>query len=201
APRTRHELVVTGAAQLTLQRLRGLRREVEIERDRVGQFASAGTEHAHETGHAALVYGDRGNATTERDDALGTDCTASERDAGGIAAERVAGHAGADEREIRNRTGEGPDEREGHEVDRGHLETAGFDSLNQPEHGCLLHGREQDVHALLAAVTRARGPEDREVEHGVVERNRNELRGLELERAAELVARHERHLDLTNHDA
>src|SRR5207302_10819262 len=43
AASTRYELVVTGATELTLQRLRGLRWEVEVQRDRVGQFASTGT--------------------------------------------------------------------------------------------------------------------------------------------------------------
>src|SRR5262249_22503260 len=42
--------------------------------------------------------------------------------------------------------------------------------------------------------------ENREVEYRVLERDRDQVRGLELQRARELGARHHRHLDLTNDD-
>ena len=56
------------------------------------------------------------------------------------------------------------------------------------------------MHARLATVTWVGGPEDGEVEHRVVERDRDQLGGLELQRAPELVTRHRRHLDLTHDD-
>ena len=160
-------------AELALQRLGGLGRQVELRRDRVGELAATGAEHAHEARDADLVHRDRGDAAAERHDAFGAG--GSRRASTPPAAPVDRRRPRTDERELAP-GGERADERERDEVDRRDLQAAGLDRGDEAQHRRFLHRGEQHAACVGSPPSPgARGPEDREVEHRVVERDRDEL--------------------------
>ena len=171
----RDELVAPTLGELTLERLGGLRRDVQLAGDRVGELAPAGTEHADEARDAAFVHGDRSDAATEGHDAF--------------AARRVAA--------VRVGVRQGTDQCERKEVDGGDAEAGGLDRGDEARGRRFVRGDEQHLHQGFAVFAR-RVPEDGEVEHGFVHRDRDEVGGLVLQCTGELVTRHRRHLDLPN---
>ena len=165
--------VVGDVAHLTLHRFGGLERELEARRDRVGELAPTGAEHAHEPRDAVLVHDHARDTAAERDDALG---------AAAVVADRVA---------------EAADQRERDQVDRLDSETGALDRVDQAGDRRGMRRSEQHLHDRLAGLGLDR-PEDREVDDGLVERDRDELLGLEPQRTRELLAGHHRHLDLAD---
>ena len=88
--------------------------------------------------------------------------------------------------------------RERQEVDGGNAEPGGLDCGDEARGRRFVRGHEQHLHERFAVFT-GRVPEDGEVEHRFVHRDRDEVGGLVLQRAGELITRHGRHLDLPHH--
>ena len=137
------------------------------------------------------MHRDRRDPAAERHDALGTDPLV-DRDA-------TTGRL----RHRRNRTPERTRERERDEIDRTNLQAAGFHRRHEPTDGRRVRGDQKHLHRGLVARAgrRSRRTEDREVEDRVLDRDRNEVAGLELQRARKLGPSHQRHLDLADDNA